>query len=233
VEWLFEDGTRFLRCSSATETVEHAYEIAIKIIMRQRQPLPKAEEEVPVTDSSDSDSDSSEEDEDEDEDEDGEEDDDKSLKSSSRPTQATKLVIPETPGLRTVLDKTAVLNKEEPGHYFYLVKPKTSGFRRVLIPTDPKASLTDVLRHQTVVEFPSIQVLSRPPTDLPDTFLLESTYLKQLQIQDQEMEALVASEKETFDIGHGETSDIPGPESRPIANSDDLLIILQRDIMGV
>jgi hypothetical protein len=119
-----------------------------------------------------------------------------------------------------------------PEYYFYLVKPKTSGSRRVLIPIDPEKPLAEALRRQAVVEFPTIQVLSHSPRDLPENFLLELAYLKQLETQNQEMKALISSEKETFGIKSTETPDPPEMEPRQISNSDDILAILHRDVMG-
>ncbi|KAK6428968.1 hypothetical protein LTR95_014883, partial [Oleoguttula sp. CCFEE 5521] len=63
-----------------------------------------------------------------------------------------------------------------PQSYFYLFKPSTSVKSRVLIPIKPDETLTKILEHRTVLEFPSIYVLPEGPESLADDYMLEKDY---------------------------------------------------------
>ncbi|KAH7397091.1 hypothetical protein BKA66DRAFT_566229 [Pyrenochaeta sp. MPI-SDFR-AT-0127] len=65
------------------------------------------------------------------------------------------------------------------GQYrFFLIKPRTSSSRHVLIPLTPSHTLAESLHGRTVLEFPTIYVFSSAMTKLPDEFMLEEDYLK-------------------------------------------------------
>ncbi|KAF9892598.1 hypothetical protein FE257_001000 [Aspergillus nanangensis] len=66
--------------------------------------------------------------------------------------------------------------------YFYLHRPRTATKHPVLIPLAPGATFTAALRDHTVVEFPTIYILSDPPERLrapndDPSFILEEEYL--------------------------------------------------------
>lgn len=66
----------------------------------------------------------------------------------------------------------------ERDYHLYLHRVLTpSSFPRVLVPLDPEKSITDLLAHRDVLEFPSIHVLNFPPEELPKNFMLEKDYL--------------------------------------------------------
>lgn len=120
---------------------------------------------------------------------------------------------------------------DDHGNFFYLVKPRTSGKQKVLIPLSPTAYLFTCLQHQVVLEFPTVQVLSLPPSTLPAGFVLEDEYLAKFKAQQDELKRLVAAE----DINIDQTKDELEQSSlkNDIPNEKDLLAILQRDIGNV
>jgi hypothetical protein len=63
--------------------------------------------------------------------------------------------------------------------YFYLLRPRTCGASRVLIPLSSSSTLSTCLKGQVVLEFPTVYVLPEAPSDLPEGFILESHYLEQ------------------------------------------------------
>jgi hypothetical protein len=62
--------------------------------------------------------------------------------------------------------------------YFYLLKPTTATASQVLIPLRAEATLTESLRNQTVLEYPTIYVLPNPPEALGESFMLEIQYVE-------------------------------------------------------
>jgi hypothetical protein len=119
---------------------------------------------------------------------------------------------------------------DDMGNYFYLVKPHTSGAQRVLIPLSPTDALQQSLRNQTVLEFPTVQVLSHPPDALPSLFILEEIYLDKFKKQQDEMQRLVA-EVEEPKLEKTRTEHIHSTID-PIPNASDILATLERDIGG-
>ena len=61
--------------------------------------------------------------------------------------------------------------------HFYLVRPHTPSAARVLIPVPHTSSISDVLRDQVVLEFPTFYVLSSAEDALPDGFITEQEFL--------------------------------------------------------
>jgi hypothetical protein len=60
----------------------------------------------------------------------------------------------------------------------YLLRPLTpASFPKVLVPIDPAKPLTELLRDRDVLEFPTVHVLDTKPENLPNTFMLEKSYL--------------------------------------------------------
>jgi hypothetical protein len=80
--------------------------------------------------------------------------------------------------------------------HFYLVRPRTSGPEKVLIPLSPTDTFLTCLQNQTVLEFPTIQVLASAPEALPSGFIIEDEYLAKYKKQAHEMENLIQEEGE-------------------------------------
>ncbi|KAE8419708.1 hypothetical protein BDV36DRAFT_130894 [Aspergillus pseudocaelatus] len=111
--------------------------------------------------------------------------------------------------------------------YFYLHRPRTSTKQPVLVPLSPTATLASALRGRTVLEFPTIYILSDSPdalsSDQEDAkFLLEKDYVRT---------------QPQGEIESGETSetdgDQPAPGSMDISNLDErkVLEVLQKDLL--
>ena len=63
------------------------------------------------------------------------------------------------------------------GNHYYLVKSRTGCTQNVLIPLSPFDTLSKCLRQQVILEFPSIEVSSKSPSELPSDCILEKDYL--------------------------------------------------------
>jgi hypothetical protein len=103
--------------------------------------------------------------------------------------------------------------------FIYLVKPRTRGSRRVLIPVDVSQTVGDALMNNEVDEFPSFQTLSSPPTSLSDGFILLTDYLKTPQTNNDYLNHLVSSDVRMA-AGH---------ESPPVPSCNDILATVKRD----
>ena len=90
-------------------------------------------------------------------------------------------------------DNSKDISPAPSGFHFYLVKPHTSSSRRVLIPLSNEATLSTGLRGRVVLEFPTIQVLFKPPQSLPSEFQLEDDYLDQELKERNDLEELLAT----------------------------------------
>ena len=77
------------------------------------------------------------------------------------------------------------------GQYrFFLLRPRTSSSRHVLIPLDPQHTLADCLHGRTVLEFPTIYILPSA-MQLPEEFMLEEEYIRQEGEEQQEFDELL------------------------------------------
>ena len=99
----------------------------------------------------------------------------------------------ESPSNEATHDNSKDISLAPSGFHFYLVKPHTSSSRRVLIPLSNEATLSTGLRGHVVLEFPTIQVLFKPPESLPSEFQLEDDYLDQELKEQSEFEELLAT----------------------------------------
>jgi hypothetical protein len=63
-------------------------------------------------------------------------------------------------------------------HGVFLLKPRTSTSRHVLMPLDPTRSLGESLHGRTILEFPTIYVFPDDMDKLPEDFMLEEEYAK-------------------------------------------------------
>lgn len=74
--------------------------------------------------------------------------------------------------------------------FFYLLRPSTESSSRVLIPRKPGNTLTEAIRDEVVLEYPTIYVLPKGPESLPDGFILEKDYLRGLRNQESQVSLL-------------------------------------------
>lgn len=120
------------------------------------------------------------------------------------------------------------------GRYrFFLLKPRTSSSRLVLIPLDPTHTLGDSLKGRTVLEFPTIYVFPASMLVLPEEFMLEDDYIKQEGEEQKEFDELIndldpeilkrlKQDDTTANKGHEEEVD-----------SKKILDVLKQDLGGV
>lgn len=132
---------------------------------------------------------------------------------------------------------------DESGNHYYLVKPRTLGNLKVLIPLSPSDVLSQCLRRRVVLEFPTIQVLPWAPNELSNDYLLEEDYYDKYPSARQNLE----SESDSSDDDDDSSDDSDRSSNRPvneeasikkepslprrISNSDDIHSILAQSIM--
>lgn len=109
--------------------------------------------------------------------------------------------------------------------YFYLLKPFTAAKSKVLIPIDASAKLTDCLKSQAVLEYPTIYVLSEAPNSLPDGFQLVEEYLKVRKAEEAEVEGLVQRTNQST----GGALSAVREEEKPV-DASSILDMLKRDV---
>ncbi|KAF2131579.1 hypothetical protein P153DRAFT_429843 [Dothidotthia symphoricarpi CBS 119687] len=83
-----------------------------------------------------------------------------------------------------------VLNRPSENQFF-LLRPRTSTSRHVVIPLTPSATLGECLRGRTVLEFPTIYTFPSSMTQLPEGFMLEEEYIKQEGEEQKEFEDMM------------------------------------------
>jgi hypothetical protein len=134
---------------------------------------------------------------------------------------------------------------DESGNHYYLVKPRTLGNLKVLIPLSPNDVLSQCLRRRVVLEFPTIQVLPWAPNALPNDYLLEEAYYDRYPSARQNFES--ESESDSSDDDDDRSGDSDRSSNRPakeeasikkdvsppkrISNSDDIYSILSQSII--
>jgi hypothetical protein len=107
-----------------------------------------------------------------------------------------------------------------PSCHLYLLRPNTpSSYPKVLVPIDASLSLQIILRHRTVLEFPTVYVLDVDPQALPDHFLLERDFLKATGQTQSESDVKEKSSKEDSD--DSDTSSSDSDTSTSGSDSDD------------
>lgn len=79
-----------------------------------------------------------------------------------------------------------------PSQYnYFLLRPRTSSSRHVLIPLSRSATLAECLRGRTVLAFPTIYVFPTSNTELPKDCILEEEYLREQGEDQKELEQLL------------------------------------------
>jgi hypothetical protein len=74
---------------------------------------------------------------------------------------------------------------------FYLLRPRTSSSRRVLIPLTSTDTLGDALRGQIVEEFPTVYYFPAATPELPSEFMLDEEYRHEEGERQREFEELM------------------------------------------
>ncbi|KAF2842421.1 hypothetical protein M501DRAFT_1013764 [Patellaria atrata CBS 101060] len=128
---------------------------------------------------------------------------------------------------KTCEDITSIVQKM----YFYLVKPRTSGSKDVLIPVQSSEPLSQCLKDRTILEFPTIFALQYPPTDLPEPYVLEKAYLEQSRQDMVELQQIVA-EADSSSLLNDHHSQTPN-DSKNILNSQKILQVLKQDVRSL
>jgi hypothetical protein len=114
---------------------------------------------------------------------------------------------------------------------FYLLRPRTSSNRRVLVPLTPSDTLGDALRGCTVEEFPTIFYFASTMSELPQNFMLDEDYRKEEGEQQREFEELMKDVdpeilKRLKDDGTSNTADEE-------VDSKKILDVLRQDLGGL
>lgn len=108
---------------------------------------------------------------------------------------------------------------------FYLLRPFTASKSIVLTPIDASKSLTECLKEQTVLEFPTIYVLPDEPHSLPDGFQLTEHYEKAQKAEEAEVDALVQRTNQSTGGALAATRE----EEKPL-DANSILDMLKRDV---
>lgn len=120
---------------------------------------------------------------------------------------------------------TAAPPKNETSQHFYLLKPLTASKAKVVIPLDSAHTLTHCVAKRTILEFPTIFVLNEASNALPDGFMLDSSYEKIQEREQEEVEGLLQDAKRSGADG----SMASGQDEKPL-DAGSILDMLQRDI---
>jgi hypothetical protein len=116
-----------------------------------------------------------------------------------------------------------------PRHAFYLLRPRTSSTRLVLIRLEPTVTLAECLRGRTVLEFPTIHVFPESTHPPPDKFMLEADYLRQESEEQIEFDELLKQvSPETLRALKEERG--PDETAGEHIDSDRILDVLKQDI---
>lgn len=116
----------------------------------------------------------------------GAEETNESTEVSSDPVQIVTEVVnfhdstDQSAGQQTAHPDAQTQARSSTKDYFYLLKPTTAIASRVLIPLNSTATLTDSLRNQTVLEYPTIYVLTSAPDELGAGFMIEKEYIEEM-----------------------------------------------------
>jgi hypothetical protein len=109
--------------------------------------------------------------------------------------------------------------------HFYLLRPFTASKSTVLIPIDASNTLTECLKGQTVLEFPTIYVLPDERHSLPAGFQLSEQYEKAQRAEESEVDALVQRTNQST----GGALIATREEEKPL-DANSILDMLKRDV---
>lgn len=113
---------------------------------------------------------------------------------------------------------------------FYLVRPRTSSNRPVLVLLEPAATLGECLRGRTVLEFPTIYVFPVSTTPPPEKFMLEAEYLQQEGEEQKEFEELLKHVSPETLRALKEDQDTKDNNASEALDGNKILDVLKQDI---
>lgn len=122
-------------------------------------------------------------------------------------------------------DKGSEAVDEPIPEHFYLIRPFTASKSVVLIPLDPSKSLTENLKGQTVLEFPTIYVLPEQSDSLPTGFQLSDEYETLQKAEEAEVDGLMQRTNQS--TGGALTA---AREEETSLNANSILDMLKRDV---
>lgn len=105
--------------------------------------------------------------------------------------QGTKTNLAETHSANDRHDGSSTESMGDGRYRFFLLKPRTSSSRLVLIPITSTATIGECLYGRTVLEFPTIYVFPNSTQQLPKEFMLEEDYLKQEGEEQREFDEVI------------------------------------------
>lgn len=76
-------------------------------------------------------------------------------------------------------------------HRYFLLRPRTSSSRQVLVPLESTNTLADCLNGRTVLEFPTICAFPNSMAALPEEYMLEEEYIQQEGEEQKEFDELL------------------------------------------
>ncbi|KAF2463312.1 uncharacterized protein BDR25DRAFT_113795 [Lindgomyces ingoldianus] len=112
-------------------------------------------------------------------------------------------------------------------HNFFLLKPRTNSTSHVLIPLSASATLRDCLQGRTVLEFPTLYVLSSAPDSLPNGYLLEEEYNKQERKERKELEETLKAHPEALRACKHENTEENADDA---VDNQKILDVLKKDL---
>lgn len=113
-------------------------------------------------------------------------------------------------------------------YHFFLLRPQSNSSKKVLIALESSSMLKEVLYNRTVLEFPTIYVLSTPPEQLPVDFLLEKDYLAQQGEEQDELKELLS------EVGPQVIKNEPEAPIKPEDfDSESILKVLKKDLSAI
>jgi hypothetical protein len=115
-----------------------------------------------------------------------------SLGANEQKIEGTKTEVAEAHSPDHVNDGASIGSMGDGGYRFFLLKPRTSSSRRVLIPLISTVTIGECLNGRTVLEFPTIYVFPSSVQQLPEDFMLEEDYLKQEGEEQKEFDELIS-----------------------------------------
>ena len=133
-------------------------------------------------------------------------------RKSETPTASTKVETVEA--LRSQerkMNSEFVANPTNSSLHFYLQAPRLPSPQQVLIPLTSDSTLSNCLRNNLVLEFPSIYVLQEDPMHLPNDYITEGDFDRKMQqegFKDSIMAKLSGIEEGEIEERTGEPDDI-------------------------
>ena len=107
--------------------------------------------------------------------------------------------------------------------HFYLHAPRLPSPQPVLIPLRHDSTLTTNLRNHLVLEFPTIYVLESPPSELPEDYITEEAFDKQMQqesFRDSIMAKLTGNEEGEIEQEANQGDDVDAKKLEEVLKRD-------------